>query len=86
MLAVDHARRNGVDIDAVLDQVEPGRLGEADDRSLGGAIDGDQRLAAPAGLAGHVDDLAALAAAIIELAAACSVNSVPEKLTENSLS
>ena len=62
MLAVDDAGRDRVDVDAVLDQVEPGRLGQRDDRGLGGAVDGDQRLAAPAGLARHVDDLAALAA------------------------
>ena len=42
-----------------LIRARPGRLGQADDRGLGGAIDRDQRLAAPAGLAGEVDDLAA---------------------------
>ena len=29
VLAVDHAGRDRVDVDAVLDEVEPGRLGEA---------------------------------------------------------
>ena len=86
MLAVDDARGDGVDVDAVLDQVEPGRLGQRNDGGLGGAVDGDQRLAAPSGLAGDVDDPAALAPAIIERAAACSMNSVPATFTENSLS
>ncbi len=62
MLAVDHAGGDRVDIDAVLDEVEPRRLGERDDRGLGGAIDGHEGFAPPAGLACHVDDLAALAA------------------------
>ena len=39
---------------------ESGRLGQADHRRLGRAIDRDQRLAAPTGLARHVDDLAAV--------------------------
>ena len=39
MVAVDDAGRDAVDVDAVLDQREAGRLGEADDGRLGGAID-----------------------------------------------
>ena len=39
MLAIDHAGRDGVDVDAVLDQVQPRRLGQADDGGLGGAVD-----------------------------------------------
>ena len=45
----------------MLDEFERHALRQADDRRLGGAIDRDVRLAAPAGLAGEVDDLAALA-------------------------
>jgi hypothetical protein len=63
VLAVDDARGNRVDVDAVLDQVEPRRLGQRDDGGLGGAIDADQCFAAPSGLACHVDDPAALASA-----------------------
>ena len=56
---VDDAGGDAVDVDAVLDEVEAGRLGEADHRRLAGAVDADQRLAAPARLARKVDDLAA---------------------------
>ena len=56
---VDNAGRDPVDVDAVLDQVEPGGLSQADDRRLGRAIDGDQRFAAPACLRRHIDDLPA---------------------------
>src|SRR3984957_14341530 len=57
---VDDPRRDAVDVDAVLDEVESRRLSEADDCSFGGAVDRHQRFAAPARLRGHVDDLAAL--------------------------
>ncbi len=46
----------------MFDQIETGRLGKADDGCLGGAVDSDQRFAAPSGLTCHVDDLAASAA------------------------
>ena len=58
MLAVDDAGGDGIDVDAVGDQIQPRRLGQADDRRLAGTIDRDQRFAASSGLAGHVDDLA----------------------------
>ena len=58
---VDHPGRDAVDVDAVLDQFETKRLGNADDRRLAGAINRDLGFAAPAGLRGHVDDLAAAA-------------------------
>ena len=54
---VDHARGDAVDVDLVLDQVEPGALGEADHRGLRRAVDRDQRLATAAGFASEVDDL-----------------------------
>src|SRR5438477_606412 len=56
---VDHPRRYAVYIDAVLDEREARRLGYADDGRFRCAIDGDQRLAAAAGLRCHIDDLAA---------------------------
>src|SRR3546814_3189038 len=37
MLAVDNARRDGVDIDAIADEVQPSGLGHADHRRLGRA-------------------------------------------------
>ena len=61
MLVVDDAGRDGVDVDMVLDEVEARALGEADDRRLRRAVDGDERLAATSGLGGQVDDLAAAA-------------------------
>ena len=45
---VDDARRDAVDVDAVLDQVEPGRLRDRDHRRLAGAVDRHQGLAPPA--------------------------------------
>src|ERR1700722_12142783 len=51
---------NAVDVDAVLDEVKAGRLGEADNRGLGGAVDSNEAFAAAAGLRSHVDDLAPL--------------------------
>jgi hypothetical protein len=42
----------------VFDEVQPGRLGQADDGGLRGAVDRHQSFTAPAGLRGHVDDLA----------------------------
>ena len=56
---VDDARRYAVDVYAVLDEGEAGRLGYVDDGRFRRAIDGDERLAAAAGLRCHVDDLAA---------------------------
>src|SRR5688572_21714436 len=58
---VDHPGRDAVDIDLVFDEPKPGRLREADNRRLGRAIDRNERLTTAAGLAGHVDDLAAAA-------------------------
>src|SRR6202041_1064630 len=58
---VDDAGRYAIDVDAVLDEVEAGRLGEADDGGRGGAVDRHQRFTAAAGLRGHVDDFSAAA-------------------------
>src|SRR3954451_440754 len=58
---IDHAGCDGVDEDAVLDQVEAERLGQADHRRLGCAVDRHQRLAPAARLGGHVNDLTATA-------------------------
>ncbi len=46
----------------MADQVQPGGLCQADDSRLGRAIDRHKRLTAAAGLACHIDDLAAFAA------------------------
>src|SRR5260221_3091924 len=56
---VEDAPCDRIDVDPLLYEIEPGRLCEADDGGLCGAIGRDQRLAAPPGLRGHVDDLAA---------------------------
>ena len=53
---IDDAGGHAVDVDAVFDQPEPRRLGEADHGRLRGAVDAHQRLAAPPGLARDVDD------------------------------
>src|SRR3546814_15656965 len=59
MLSIHDAGRERIHVDAITDQVEARRLGQADHRRLGRAISRDQRPASPAGLARHVDGLAA---------------------------
>ena len=81
VLVVDDARRDGVDVNVMLDEIKSRALGEADDRSFRGAIDGDERLAATSRLRGEVDDLAAATRLIICLATACIVNNRPSTLT-----
>ena len=81
VLVVDHAGRDRVDVDAVLDQVEAGALGEADHRRLRRAVDGDQRLAAASGLGGEIDDLAAVALLDHLLGARLHMNKRPSTLT-----
>ena len=58
MLAIDNAGGNGIDIDAVLDEIEAADCVRLMTGGFGGAINGNQGLAPPAGLACHVDDLA----------------------------
>ena len=62
VLALDYARRDGVDVDPMLDEVQPGRLREAYDGRLRSTVDSHQRFTSPARLARHVDDLATLPA------------------------
>ena len=61
MRAVNDAGRDRVDIDAVFDQCEARRLGETDHGGLGRTVDRNEWLTASAGLARHVNDLAAAA-------------------------
>ena len=63
-----------------------GRLGEADDRGLGRAVDRDERLAAAAGLDAMLMIRPPRPCAIIWLAAACRVKSVPATLMRKSRS
>src|SRR3546814_13726587 len=60
MLAVDNARRDGVDLDAIAAEVQPSGVGPADLRRRGRAIEADQRFTAAAALPRHATDLAAL--------------------------
>src|SRR6185437_8765553 len=53
---VDDGGRDGVDGDAILGELLAERLGEADDRGLGGAIGAGARVALLAGDRGDVDD------------------------------
>jgi hypothetical protein len=79
MLAVDHAGRDGVHVDAIRSG-STGRLRERDHGRLRGAVDRDQRLAPPPRLACHVDDAGPFRRSIMWRATACRVNSVPATL------
>jgi hypothetical protein len=83
MLAIDNAGGDGIDIDAVLDEIEPRRLSETDDGRLAGAIDGDQGLAAPSAWLAMLMIFPLRWFLIMERATACRVNNAPATLMLN---
>jgi len=61
MRAVHDTRCDGVDVDAVFDQVQTRRLRHGNDGGLGRAINQHKAFATPPGLTCHIDDFAAVA-------------------------